>query len=144
MDTSAAIAALQEGEIDLAFVRSDQNVEGVHFEPLFKEVLAAVLPSGHKLATKKKIDLKDLAREPMVMFPREENPAYYDSIIIASVFVPHISQFGAYLTVVADSECLKSPRFPRPILKIRIECRFLAVEDGIEQVIESGHPCLAL
>jgi DNA-binding transcriptional LysR family regulator len=82
IDSAEAIAALQAGEIDLAFARL-QGELGVDIvsRPLAQDRLAVALPAHHRLAGARSIRLKQLSDEPFVMFARQVSPVFFDSII---------------------------------------------------------------
>jgi DNA-binding transcriptional LysR family regulator len=83
MDSAEAVAALQAGDIDLAFGRFEGDLGPIHMEPLLQDRLAVALPGGHSMAGMSRIRLAALATEEFVMFTRGVNPPYYDSLIAA-------------------------------------------------------------
>jgi DNA-binding transcriptional LysR family regulator len=82
-DTASAIAALESGDMDVAFVRLNGSYGAVTAVPLITDRLAVALPSGHKLAGHKSIKLADVSEENFVLFPRSISPAYFDDVVIA-------------------------------------------------------------
>nr|WP_255458262.1 LysR substrate-binding domain-containing protein [Duganella dendranthematis] len=58
--------------------------------PLVQEKMIAVLPSGHALGRRRTIDLKQLAADPFILYPRAINPELYDAIISAC----HVAGFS--------------------------------------------------
>jgi DNA-binding transcriptional LysR family regulator len=82
IDSAQAVPALQAGEIDLAFARLQGDLgEDIVTKPLLQDRLAVALPTGHPLAQAKRLQLRQLAEEPFVMFSRQVSPVYFDSII---------------------------------------------------------------
>jgi len=73
------LRCLHCGELDLAilpWVEDDPNLER---EPLFPgEPLAVFLPANHALTEREKLGPRELAKEALVNFPREINPALAD------------------------------------------------------------------
>jgi LysR family hydrogen peroxide-inducible transcriptional activator len=65
--TDIILRRLADGDVDLAILALPIQAEYVHTKPLFTEELLAVLPSGHPLAKKPKVGLKDLVAEPFVV-----------------------------------------------------------------------------
>ena len=62
--TSPELAlALMRGKVDAAFMRRETQTTGILYKFLIKEPIIAVLPTGHRLATKKTIKPQELARE---------------------------------------------------------------------------------
>jgi LysR family hca operon transcriptional activator len=57
---------LAKGKIDAAFLRRERGVPELAFRPLVMEPLVVVLPTGHRLATHKAVNPKDLVGETFV------------------------------------------------------------------------------
>lgn len=94
IDSAEAVPALEAGDVDLAFARL-QGELGSNIETLTlaQDRLAACLPANHRLASRRRIRLKDLAGEAFVMFARPVSPVYFDSIIAvcqANGFSPRV------------------------------------------------------
>ena len=107
MDQAQQADALRDGRIDLGILQSPPadadrwlRVESVHTEPL-----VAALPRGHKLSSRARLSLADLADEPFILFPRHVAPALYDDIMArcrAARFTPRVVQEAAgWHTVVS-------------------------------------------
>jgi DNA-binding transcriptional LysR family regulator len=93
--TSAQIAALLDGILDLAFLRDGDPTEGILLETLLSEPFLAVVPESHRLARKRTFRLNDLQAEPFVLFPRRMGPLAFDRTIACcerNGFRPHIVQ----------------------------------------------------
>jgi LysR family hca operon transcriptional activator len=58
--------ALLRGKVDVAFLRREDQTPGLAFRLLIKEPLVAVLPSGHRLATRKAIRPQDIVGETFI------------------------------------------------------------------------------
>ena len=85
-NTPALITALQAKTVDVAFIRTPFDTGNeVRVEGFFEEGMLVVLPAHHALASKKVIDLHDLAGEVFILFPRDIGPGLYDTIIAACV-----------------------------------------------------------
>lgn len=79
IDSVDAIPALENGELDLAFVRLEGETEGhITTLPLEESRLAVALPVDHPLALQHRVSLRALAKEPMVMSARQVSPAWFD------------------------------------------------------------------
>jgi len=88
------IEALREGRIQVGFLRLPVDEAGVVVERIQREPLVAVLPARHRLAQRARVRLSDLAGEPMVLFPRELAPGYYDLYVGAcrqAGFTPRVA-----------------------------------------------------
>lgn len=83
--TSAQLAALQVGELGCGFFHPDATSQtpGVRTHMLLRERNGILLPAGHALAKKTTLTLRDLKEVPFVLFPRANNPGFYDRIIAA-------------------------------------------------------------
>ncbi|WP_248796485.1 LysR family transcriptional regulator [Pseudomonas sp. MWU13-2105] len=94
IDSVEAVPALEAGDIDLAFARLDGDLgASVKSLPLTEDRLVVALPSDHPLVSRKRINLSNLATEPLVMFSRKVSPVYFDSLIAtcrASGFSPRV------------------------------------------------------
>jgi DNA-binding transcriptional LysR family regulator len=93
--TSAQIAALLTGTLDLAFLRDGDPTEGIQVRTLFEEAYVGVLPEGHALARKRSLRVRDLRREPFVLFARRMGPLAFDRTIACcekNGFRPNIVQ----------------------------------------------------
>jgi DNA-binding transcriptional LysR family regulator len=102
--TTAQIAALLNGTLDLAFLRDGDPTEGIRITTLLKEKYVAVLPEAHPLAQRRSLTVKALEGEPFIMFARRKGPLAYDRTIACcerSGFRPNIVQDAPqWLTLV--------------------------------------------
>lgn len=74
--------ALLEGRIDVGFTRLPlQEDTKFAVKTLYDDPLLAVLPRGHKNERDNPIRLRDLAKDPFVMFHRPEAPSLFDGIV---------------------------------------------------------------
>jgi DNA-binding transcriptional LysR family regulator len=81
--TALQIAALKAGEIDCGFFHPDGRTPGIDTTLLLRERNGVLLPSDHPLRGKKTVRLKELAATPFVLFPRANNPGFYDRVLSA-------------------------------------------------------------
>lgn len=81
--TSAQLAALQAGELSCGFFHPDAPTPGLRTHELLRERNGILLPPAHRLAKKTKLELRELADTPFVLFPRSHNPGFYDRILAA-------------------------------------------------------------
>ncbi|KWV57628.1 hypothetical protein AS156_38620 [Bradyrhizobium macuxiense] len=65
------LARLAKGEVDFAVIPFDQSTEQFRFEGLLRDSFAPIVPKTHRLASKKRVTLADLAKEPLVTVPPE-------------------------------------------------------------------------
>ena len=80
-DSNEALIALEKENIDVAFLRAEESTGNLKIVPLVREKLVLALPKDHPLAKRDRINLGDLAGEPMVFCPREISPSYFDRIL---------------------------------------------------------------
>jgi DNA-binding transcriptional LysR family regulator len=93
--TSAQIAALLDGTLDLAFLRDGDPTPGIQMSTLVKERYVAVLPEAHALVRKRQLRVRDLQHEPFIFFARRMGPLAFDRTIACceeSGFRPNIVQ----------------------------------------------------
>jgi DNA-binding transcriptional LysR family regulator len=93
--TSAQIAGLLDGTLDLGFLRDGDPTEGIQMTTLLKERFVAVLPNAHALARKSSLRVKDLRHEPFILFSRRMGPLAFDRTVACcerSGFRPNIVQ----------------------------------------------------
>jgi DNA-binding transcriptional LysR family regulator len=81
LHTSALIAALLDGTLDLAFLRDGDPTEGVEMSSVVKERYVAVLSERHPLARKQSLRISDLKDQPFVLFARRMGPLAFDRTI---------------------------------------------------------------
>jgi DNA-binding transcriptional LysR family regulator len=103
--TELAIA-LREGRIDVAFVRPPlKTAEGLTFRLLQEEEMVAAVPSGHALAKRKRIDLRELQNEAFILYPRAVRPGLADAVVMAcqkAGFTPRVEQYAPQLAATIN------------------------------------------
>jgi len=94
--TAPLLAQLSQDQIDVAFVRpTSTERQFLRTLPLPDERLWIALPTGHALATRKRLRLVELRNEPFILYPRINGSLLYDSIIAAcqrAGFSPRVVQ----------------------------------------------------
>jgi DNA-binding transcriptional LysR family regulator len=91
------VDGLRERRFDLAFTRPPL-VDGLAGRTLMIEQVCAVLPAGHRLATRAELALAELAHEPWVLTQRSTWEPWhrtYDDAFAAAGFTPHVVQRAA-------------------------------------------------
>lgn len=84
IDSGDAMAALQFGDIDVAFARLQGDLGPVvSTQPLVQDRICLALPRGHRLAGARPVPLAAVAQEAFVMCPRAITPTYYDRLMAA-------------------------------------------------------------
>jgi len=95
LSTAAQIAGLLTGTLDLAFLRDADPTEGIRIGTLLEERYVAVLPDAHRLARKRSLRVRDLQKEPFILFARRMGPLAFDRTIACcerNGFRPNIVQ----------------------------------------------------
>ncbi|TAM60176.1 LysR family transcriptional regulator [bacterium] len=89
------LIALEQRQIHIGFLRPPVTGEKLRVAIVAREPFVIALPADHRLARKKRVSLRALERESLVLFPRREAPGFRDQIIDicrASGFEPSLVQ----------------------------------------------------
>lgn len=96
------LLAIREGRTDAAFVRPPlPKSADIAFVGLQDEPLVVAVPSSHPLASRDSIDLRDLASETFILYPRAVRPGIADAIVAAceqAGFSPRVGQYAPQLS----------------------------------------------
>jgi DNA-binding transcriptional LysR family regulator len=156
MVTSAQIAALLDGTIDLAFLRDGDPTEGIKMICMMKERFLAVLPEVHPLAQRRALRVADLKQEPFVLFARRAGPLAFDRTVACcekSGFRPNIVQdapqwptvvrlVAAGLGVSLAPACVANVAIPGAVYReVKAGCRTtidLGVKAGAERALATN------
>ncbi len=79
--TEEQLRELRSGAIDVALVPLPVDAPDLRTEVLRRERAVAALPATHPLAALKRVPLRRLAAEPLVLFPREQAPGLHDRLL---------------------------------------------------------------
>jgi DNA-binding transcriptional LysR family regulator len=82
-EMDSALAAVQNGEIDIALARFDQPIRSLEIRPIVRDHLVIALPIDHPLTKRDRIELAELAGENLVLSPRRVSPSFFDQIVSA-------------------------------------------------------------
>jgi DNA-binding transcriptional LysR family regulator len=149
--TSAQIAALLDGTLDLAFLRDGDPTDGIEISTLLREPYVAVLPAAHALARKRTLHVGDLRKEPFIFFARRMGPLAFDRTIACcerSGFRPNIVQeapqwptlvrlVGAGLGVSLAPACVANVAIPGAVYRDVHAAIRTAVDLGIKSGSDS-------
>jgi len=80
--TEEQIELLRSGRVDVGFLRLpvDDQTGRLVVKPILVERLILALPKGHRLAKRRAVSVKSLAKEPFVSLPRHAAPGLHDQI----------------------------------------------------------------
>src|SRR5581483_10826362 len=67
--TPQQIEALRNGYIDVGFVTTPVESEGLNIVPINSEPLVVAIPKNHPLASRRRLTLRSLASETLIIFP---------------------------------------------------------------------------
>jgi DNA-binding transcriptional LysR family regulator len=102
--TVEQLRALSAGIVDVGLVRPPVNVgEDLRSEVVMRERTVAAIPVGHKLAALKRVPLRRLAAEPLVMFPRQQAPGFHDLLtgrLAATGTSPQVVQYAPEMLTI--------------------------------------------
>ncbi len=87
LPSAEQLTALEQGAIDVGFVRLPLHHDDLEFEVVHREPFIATLPESHPLAAEETISVTALAREPFIAATRSAEPGFYDQCI--AVFAEH-------------------------------------------------------
>ncbi|WP_432855165.1 LysR family transcriptional regulator [Amycolatopsis sp. CA-161197] len=82
--TGSQLAALQEGELDVALVYGHPVTSDFHHRHLLSLPMIAIVGQGHRWAGRPGVPFAELARQACILFSREKCPAMYDAIMTAA------------------------------------------------------------
>jgi DNA-binding transcriptional LysR family regulator len=102
--TVEQMRAVSTGLVDVGLVRPPiETDESLHTEVVMRERTVAALPEGHPLAALRRIPLRRLAAEPLVLFPRRQAPGYHDLLIgrlAMTGSTPHVAQYAPEMMTI--------------------------------------------
>jgi len=131
--TSGVQSGLRDGSIDVGFLRDGGKADGLEVETLLSEPFMAVLPSGHRLASRKVITAGMLREDGFVLFTPLAGTMAYEKT--ASLCEAH----GFRPRVVQEA--------PQWLTILRLVGAGLGVSIGpacVRQIATSGVVCLPL
>jgi DNA-binding transcriptional LysR family regulator len=102
--TVEQLRALGSGVVDVALVRPPIEPDpALRTEVVMRERTIAAIPEGHPLAALRRVPLRRLAGESLVLFPRPQAPGYHDLLIgrmAATGVSPHVVQYAPEMLTI--------------------------------------------
>ncbi len=102
--TVEQLRAVASGVVDVGLVRPPiDELDELTAELVLRERMVAALPSGHPLAALKRVPLRRVAAEPLVLFPRSQAPGFHDLLIgslSATGTTPVVVQYAPEMTTI--------------------------------------------
>jgi DNA-binding transcriptional LysR family regulator len=75
------VSGVCDGSMDLGLIRCPPREAGVEVRTIRREPQGVLVRSDHPLALEKEVAVSALAREPLLLHPRDANPGHYDAIV---------------------------------------------------------------
>jgi DNA-binding transcriptional LysR family regulator len=102
--TAEQLRLISAGVVDVGLVRPPiEDVPELDSVVVLRERTVAALPSAHKLASLRRVPLKRLAAEPLVLFPRDQAPGFHDLLISSMVSLgahPRVVQYAPEMLTI--------------------------------------------
>jgi DNA-binding transcriptional LysR family regulator len=75
------VQLIRDGRVDVGFVAQPIDGTGLIVKTVRRERFVVALPEKHPLAARQSISIRELAKQPMLLFPRYSNPVGYDILV---------------------------------------------------------------
>jgi DNA-binding transcriptional LysR family regulator len=105
LDSQTQFLALREGRINVGVVRAPVDETGIASVTVYSEPLVVAMPTSHPFARAGKVQLRNLAGDRFIMFPRAmRGPLNVEVMRLCqnAGFTPHVAQEAVQLHVVAS------------------------------------------
>jgi DNA-binding transcriptional LysR family regulator len=149
--TAEQMVSLEDGTLDLGFLRDGEAREGLTIETILREPFVAALPSRHKLRAKTAISPAELRDEPFVLFARKMGNLAFDRTVACCEeagfrpnFVQDAPQWPTVLRLVAAGvgvslapACVASLKMPGVIFKKVKSRHWTSVDIGMKAKFEN-------
>ena len=77
------VAALRAGDIDIGMMRSLNGCDDIAFEMVLREPFYLAVATDHPFARRRRVPMRELTGQPLIMFPRETSPLFHLRITAA-------------------------------------------------------------
>jgi DNA-binding transcriptional LysR family regulator len=105
LTTDQQLQWLEQGRIDIGFVRPPVLGDNLKHEVIFEEPLILALPETHSLCSQERVSLRSLCQTPFILFPRDLAPGLYDPIIslcLQAGFSPILAQEATQMQTIVS------------------------------------------
>ncbi len=95
------VESIKDGRIHVGFSRYYQHDDHLKVKTVAQEKILLALSSAHPLASAKKVSLKQLKDECLIVFPKNDRPSFADEVVRIlrkTGFEPHIDHEAADLS----------------------------------------------
>lgn len=127
--TEEQVEALQNHEIDIAFLHPPITKKRLNIHPLLEEDFLLVLPQGHPLETYEQVPLEALVRECFIIHPPEKGIVLYEE------FFTICEKFGFKPRVI------ESPSYEARIALVASGVGVTFIPANVESFVGSGVVC---
>ena len=103
MDNPQQIESVLSHKLDLGFVRVDHTPNGIHRFPVFEDHFSLVLPANHNLNRENFKGLRQVQKEPFILFDPGYSPSYFEEVMQIfdiSGFEPQISHQTIHVNTI--------------------------------------------
>lgn len=103
LTTAQQVRALRDGRIHVGLLRPPIHDQTLSLENIYSEPLLVALPQRHPLAEQSVVPIVDMAREPFILFPRQQGAGFYDQVISLcqqSNFSPYVVQEAVQMQTI--------------------------------------------
>jgi LysR family transcriptional regulator, hydrogen peroxide-inducible genes activator len=131
--TPVLLDRLRAGTIDIAILALPIRGHEFEISPLLTERLFAALPSGHKLASRRSLSLKDLRAEPFLLLRdghcfRDTAVAACDRARLSPQIIFESGQFSSLLSMVGAGMGVSI--VPQMAIEKSARCRYVRIADA--------------
>jgi DNA-binding transcriptional LysR family regulator len=102
--TAEQLRLVSAGVVDVGLVRPPiEELADLHSQVVLRERTVAALPAGHELAQLRRVPLRRLAAEPLVLFPRDQAPGFHDLLMSSMAALgthPHVVQYAPEMLTI--------------------------------------------
>ncbi|MET7543463.1 LysR family transcriptional regulator [Streptomyces sp. NPDC005507] len=103
--TTDVLMALERGTADVGIVRDAEKRDDIDLSLLASERLVAVVPTGHPAAGSGQVAARELAADPLILFPRSAGPQAFDMntqpLRNAGIDVQVTQEFSNWHTIIS-------------------------------------------
>ncbi len=97
------IKAMEYRELDVAFLRSNVDLENMHVKMVYEEPFMVVLPEDHPITETTITDLSILKDDIFILYPEDESQLYYQQVISLCAehnFLPRVYHKAIHPTTI--------------------------------------------
>jgi DNA-binding transcriptional LysR family regulator len=125
--TAEQLRLVSAGVVDVGLVRPPiEDLPELDAQEVLRERTVAALPAGHPLAELRRVPLRRLAAEPLVLFPRDQAPGFHDLLISSMVSAgahPQVVQYAPEMLTIIGlvAAGLGASLVPASVMRLALE-----------------------